>query len=208
MIDAKCSKCRRATEKLFLKGERCFGAKCPITKGLGAPGIHGAKKKRGRGGSEYGTQLREKQKVKQSYGIREKQFRKYFDAATTSKGRTSGVLTQLLETRLDNVVFRLGLAASRSQSRQMVGHGHFAVNGRRVDIPSYQVKKGDVITIREGSTGKKIFNDIRTIIKNYTVPEWLSLDKETLKGEIKRVPTEEESEMPFNLQLIIEFYSR
>lgn len=208
MIDAKCSKCRRAGEKLFLKGERCYGPKCSITKEAGAPGQHGAKKKRGRGGSEYGTQLREKQKVKQTYGIREKQFRKYFDAAAESKGRTSGVLTQLLETRLDNVVFRLGFAGSRSQARQAVGHGHFAVNGRRVDIPSYQVKAGDVITIREGSAGKKIFNELRTIIKQYNAPEWLSVDKEALKGEVKRVPTEEESEMPFNLQLIIEFYSR
>ncbi|OGD23888.1 30S ribosomal protein S4 [Candidatus Azambacteria bacterium RBG_16_47_10] len=208
MIDAKCSKCRRAGEKLFLKGERCFGPKCSIAKDAGAPGMHGAKKRRGRGGSEYGTQLREKQKVKQSYGIRERQFRKYFDAASKSRGRTSGILTQLLETRLDNVVFRLGFAGSRSQARQMVGHGHFAVNGRRVDIPSYQVKTGDIITIREGSAGKKIFNDLRTVIKKYDAPEWLAIDKEALKGEVKRTPTEEESEMPFNLQLIIEFYSR
>lgn len=206
MIDAKCSKCRRAGEKLFLKGDRCYGPKCPITKDAGIPGMHGAKRRRA--GSEYGTQLREKQKVKQSYGIRERQFRKYFDAAAKSKGRTSGILTQLLETRLDNVIFRLGFAGSRSQARQAVGHGHFAVNGRRVDIPSYQVKAGDVITIREGSAGKKIFTDLRAAIKKYEAPEWLSVDKEAVKGEVKRIPNEEDADMPFNLQLIIEFYSR
>lgn len=206
-MESKCSKCRRAGEKLFLKGERCATAKCAIARRPGPPGIHGAKRKR-RGGSEYGVQLAEKQKVKRSYGIQERQFKNYYETASKKKGNTLNMLATLLETRLDNIAFRLGFAASRSQARQMVGHGHLMVNGKRVDIPSYQITKGDVITIRPGSASKKIFQDIKTVLKKYEPPQWLAMDKEGLKGVMVRAPEVEELDVPFNLQLITEFYSR
>lgn len=170
------------------------------------PGMHGAKRKRA--GSEFSTQLQEKQKVKRSYGLRETQFRKYFEMASKKKAVTSSALAQILETRLDNAVFRLGFAESRSQARQTVGHGHFTVNGKRVDIPSYQVKTGDIIAVRSQSAPKALFNDLRTAIKKYEPPAWLSLDKDQLKGEVKRMPASEEIEIPFDLQLITEFYSK
>jgi len=206
-MEAKCRKCRRAGEKLFLKGERCATAKCAVARRPGPPGVHGAKRKK-RGGSEYGTQLAEKQKVKRSYGIQERQFKKYYEIASAKTGNTLDMLAALLETRLDSVAFRLGFAASRSQARQMVGHGHLTVNGRRVDIPSHRVEVGDVIAIRAGSAAKKIFQDVKTVLKKYEPPQWLSIDKETLKGEMKRVPEMEELDVPFKLQLITEFYSR
>lgn len=170
------------------------------------PGMHG--KSYRRAGSEFRTQLTEKQRVKYTYGIRERQFRKYFEKAAKSKGMTARVLSQLLETRLDNVIFLLGLASSRSQARQMVGHGHFTVNGRRVDIPSFAVKSGDAIAVREGSLGKKLFEHTKITIKKHEPPAWLALDKEQLKGSVKRLPAEVELELPFNMQLITEFYSR
>ncbi len=170
------------------------------------PGMHGAKRRRAR--SEFGVQLREKQKVKQSYGMRERQFRKYFEIAAGSKQLTTSALSSLLETRLDNVVFRLGLAGSRSQARQTVGHGHFTVNGRRVDIPSYHVKQGDMIAIRSGSEQKKVFQDVRTIVKKYDPPAWLALDKEHLTGKVLHMPVPDEMDVPFNLQLVTEFYSK
>lgn len=182
-------------------------AKCAVARRPGPPGIHGAKRQK-RGGSEYGIQLAEKQKVKRSYGIQERQFKNYYESASKKKGNTLDMLATLLETRLDNVAFRLGFAASRSQARQMVGHGHLMVNGRRVDIPSYQVIKGDVITIRSGSASKKIFQDIKTVLKKYEPPQWLAMDKESLKGEMVRAPEAEELDVPFKLQLITEFYSR
>lgn len=206
-MEAKCRKCRRAGEKLFLKGERCGMAKCAVARRPGPPGVHGAKRKK-RGGSEYGTQLAEKQKVKRSYGIQERQFKKYYEMASAKTGNTLDILAALLETRLDSVAFRLGFAASRSQARQMVGHGHLTVNGRRVDIPSYRVEVGDVIAIRAGSASKKIFQDIKTVLKKYEPPQWLAIDKEALKGEMKRVPEMDELDVPFKLQLITEFYSR
>ncbi len=206
-MESKCRKCRRAGEKLFLKGERCAGATCAIARRPGTPGVHGAKRKK-RGGSEYGIQLAEKQKVKRSYGIQERQFKNYYESASKKKGNTLNMLAASLETRFDNIAFRLGFAASRSQARQMVGHGHCMVNGRRVDIPSYQIVKGDVITIRPGSASKKIFQDIKTVLKKYEPPQWLAMDKEILKGEMLRAPEIEELDVPFNLQLITEFYSR
>ena len=206
-MESKCSKCRRAGEKLFLKGERCATAKCAIARRPGPPGMHGAKRKK-RGGSEYGTQLAEKQKIKRSYGIQERQFKNYYETAAKKKGNTLNMLATLLETRFDNVAFRLGFAASRSQARQMVGHGHLMVNGRRVDIPSYQITKGDIITIRSGSISKKIFQDIKEVLKKYEPPQWLAIDKEILKGEMMRAPEMEELDVPFKLQLITEFYSR
>lgn len=206
MIDPKCRQCRRAGVKLFLKGARCFSQKCAMVRHSNVPGMHGAKRKRA--GSEYSTQLQEKQRVKRSYGLRETQFRKYFEMASKKKAVTSSVLAQVLETRLDSAVFRLGFAESRSQARQVVGHGHFTVNGRRVDVPSYQVKTGDVIAVRSQSGAKALFKDLKAAIKKYEPPAWLSLDKDQLKGEVKRMPALEEIEMPFDLQLITEFYSK
>ncbi len=206
MIDPKCHQCRHAGEKLFLKGARCFSPKCAIVKRVGPPGVHGAKRKRP--GSEFGIQLQEKQKVKRSYGLRERQFRKYFEMASKNKGATSWELAKILESRLDNVVFRLGFFGSRSQARQAVGHGHFTINGRRVNIPSLAVKKGDVVAIRPQSADKKIFSDLRAILKKYEAPVWLTLDKENLKGSIERLPAQDELDVPFNLQLITEFYSK
>ncbi len=207
MDDSKCKKCRRAGEKLFLKGDRCFTQKCAMVKRPYAPGVHGSKRKRG-GVSEYGAQLSEKQKVKRSYLLRENQFRKYFDIASKKDGVTGDVLLQILETRLDNVVFRGGLAGSRSMSKQMVGHGHLCLNGRRVDVPSILVKVGDVISIRKGSEGKAIFKDIKEKIKKYNTPGWLELDKDKLTITVKRSPRKEDIETSFNMQLITEFYSR
>ncbi len=206
MIDPKCHQCRHAGEKLFLKGARCFSPQCAMMRRVGPPGVHGAKRKRA--GSEFGVQLQEKQKVKRSYGLRERQFRKYFEAASKSKGETSAILARILETRLDNVVFRLGFSSSRSMARQMVGHGHFTVNGRRVDVPSILVKKGDAIAIRPQSSSKKVFTDLRAILKKHEPPAWLFLDKEQLKGRVEKIPGYDEIEMPFNLQLITEFYSK
>lgn len=210
MLDSKCKMCRRAGEKLFLKGERCFTPKCAMTRNPGPPGMHRSSKRSSgrRGGSEFGRQLAEKQKVKRSYGLREAQFRKYFDIASKKHAATSDVLAQLLETRLDNVVYRLGFAGSRSQARQVAGHGHFTVNGRRVDIPSLQVKVGDVIAVRAGSASKAAFKDLKNALKKYQPPEWLELDKENLVGKVRRLPALQEIDMPFKLQLITEFYSR
>ena len=207
MDDSKCKKCRRAGEKLFLKGDRCFTQKCAMVKRPYAPGVHGSKRKRG-GVSEYGAQLSEKQKVKRSYLLRENQFRKYFDIASKKEGVTGDVLLQILETRLDNVVFRGGLAGSRSISKQMVGHGHLCLNGRRVDVPSILVRVGDVISIRKGSEDKAIFKDIKEKIKKYNAPGWLELDKDKLTITVKRSPKKEDIETSFNMQLITEFYSR
>lgn len=189
-----------------MKGARCFSQKCALVRNSNPPGIHGAKRRRA--GSEYGVQLKEKQRMKRSYGLRETQFRNYFETAYGKKAVTSVVLAQILETRLDSVVFRLGFVESRSQARQAVGHGHFTVNGRRVDIPSYQVKAGDIVAIRSQSAGKVLFKDLKGAIKKYEPPAWLSLDKDQLKGEVKRIPEFEEIEMPFDLHLITEFYSK
>lgn len=206
-IDPKCKKCRRAGEKLFLKSDRCFTPKCAITRNPNSPGAHGGRK-RGRAASEYGTQLSEKQKVKRAYNIREKQFRKYFDIASNKKGITGEEFLSMLEMRLDNAVFRSGLAKSRSMARQEVGHGHFALNGRRVDIPSIMVKSGDKISIRKESLAKPIFLDLKDILKKYEAPEWMALDKENLSVEIKRAPKKEDVDSLFNMSLITEFYSR
>lgn len=207
-IDPKCKKCRRAGEKLFLKSDRCFTPKCAMMKNPNSPGAHGGKK-RGRGtSSEYGTQLSEKQKVKRVYNIRERQFRKYFDIANNKKGITGDELLNLLEMRLDNVVFRGGLVKSRSMARQEVGHGHFMLNGRRVDVPSIIVKSGDKISIRKESLNKPIFSGLKDVLKKYEAPTWMTLDKDGLVIEIKRTPQKEDVDLTFNMSLITEFYSR
>ena len=206
MNESKCKKCRRAQEKLFLKGDRCFTQKCAMIRAAKLPGVHGAKRRRA--GSEYGVQLNEKQKVKRSYFLREKQFRNYFDLASKKEGVTGEVLLETLERRLDNVVFRSGLAGSRSAAKQIVGHGHMALNGRRVDVPSILVKVGDKISIRKGSESKEVFKDIAEKLKKYEVPAWLDLNKSDLTIEVKRLPQKEDIEAVFNMQLITEFYSR
>ncbi len=206
MNDSKCKKCRRAGEKLFLKSDRCFTQKCAMVRSGKLPGVHGGKRRRA--ASEYGVQLTEKQKVKRSYLLREKQFRNYFDFASKKTGVTGDVLLETLERRLDNVIFRSGLASSRSSAKQVVTHGHMALNGRRVDIPSILVKIGDKISIRKGSEGKAIFKDLGEKLKKYETPEWIELNKKDLTLEIKRLPQKEDIDSAFNMQLITEFYSR
>ena len=203
--DEQCRICRREGQKLFLKGSRCYSDKCSISRRNYAPGQNGQKRKKL---SEYGTQLREKQKTKSFYGVGEKQFRKYFDIASNTKGKTGEVLLQLLESRLDNVVYRLGFGASRAQARQLVNHGQFAVNGQRVDIPSYLVKAGDVITVREN---KKENGAIKANIEANSarpVPAWLELNNETLSGKVVRLASREDVDIPVEEHLIVELYSK
>ena len=203
--DEQCRICRREGQKLFLKGSRCYTDKCSITRRNYAPGQHGQKKKKL---SEYGTQLREKQKTKLFYGVGEKQFRKYFDIASNTKGKTGEVLLQLLESRLDNVVYRLGFGSSRAQARMLVTHGTFEVNGKKVDIASYLVKPGDVIAVRE------IRKDNGTIKNNIEenasrpVPEWLEKDAEKLSGKVVRLAAREDIDLPVEEHLIVELYSK
>ena len=201
--DEQCRICRREGQKLFLKGSRCYTDKCSISRRNYAPGQNGQKRKKL---SEYGTQLREKQKTKSFYGVGEKQFRKYFDIASNTKGKTGEVLLQLLESRLDNVVYRLGFGSSRAQARMLVTHGTFEVNGKKVDIASYLVKPGDVIAVRE------IRKDNGTIKNNIEenasrpVPEWLEKDAEKLSGKVVRLAAREDIDLPVEEHLIVELY--
>ena len=201
----QCRICRREGQKLFLKGSRCYSDKCSISRRNYAPGQHGQKRAKL---SEYGTQLREKQKTKSYYGVGEKQFRGYFEMASNKKGVTGENLLQILESRLDNVVYRLGFAVSRTQARQLVNHGQFEVNGKKVDIPSYLVKAGDVITVRE------IKKDNATIKANVEanaarpVPAWLELNNETLSGKVVRLASREDVDIPIEEHLIVELYSK
>ncbi len=209
-MEDKCKKCRRASQKLFLKGDKCFTPKCAMTKKPYVPGIFG--KMRGkhskRGSSEYGAQLREKQKVKFNYGLRERQFANYIKEASGA-GDTTVKIFSFLESRLDNVVFRLGLAESRSRARQIVSHGHIMVNGGRLNVASYRVKAGDKISIRKQSEPKGIFNDLDIKLKKYNPPAWIKLDREGKAGEIIATPSiADEPEMESSLNTIIEFYSR
>ena len=203
--DEQCRICRREGQKLFLKGSRCYTDKCSISRRNYAPGQNGQKRKKL---SEYGTQLREKQKTKSFYGVGEKQFRKYFDIASNTKGKTGEVLLQLLESRLDNVVYRLGFGSSRAQARMLVTHGTFEVNGKKVDIASYLVKPGDVIAVRE------IRKDNGTIKNNIEenaskpVPEWLEKDAEKLSGKVVRLAAREDIDLPVEEHLIVELYSK
>lgn len=201
-----CKLCRREGTKLFLKGERCYTEKCAIDKRNYPPGEHG----QGRRGkqSEYGLQLREKQKARRIYGILENQFRRYFKEAERRKGITGENLLKLLETRLDNVVYRLGFAASRNEARQLVNHGHFEVNGRRVDVASYQLKAGDEITVREKSRKSEKFKEIAELTEGHKVPEWLERDLENMSARVTRIPAREEIDVPVEEHLIVELYSR
>lgn len=203
-----CKQCRREGEKLFLKGERCFTAKCAFEKRSYPPGMHGRRAKFRRKTSDFGTQLRGKQKARRVYGVLERQFRRYFREAERRKGLTGVNLLQILESRLDTVVYRLGLASSRAQARQLIRHGHFEVNGRKTDIPSFLAKPGDLVAVRATSRNKAYFQDLAERMEHHFLPEWLSLDVDTLSGRVLALPTREQIEVPVNEQLIVEYYSR
>lgn len=201
--DANCRLCRREGQKLFLKGERCYSTKCAMEKRNYAPGQHGQSRKKL---SEYGTQLREKQKAKRFYGLQETQFRNLFEKAAKKKGITGENLLILLETRLDNVVFRLGLASSRKEARQLINHGHFLVNGKKVNIPSFECKTGDVIKVKEKSANSPKFKEIKDMA--ITVPSWMTVDVEKLEGKVVTMPTRSEIDTPIAEHLIVELYSK
>ena len=192
--------------KLFLKGLRCFTEKCAIEKRNFAPGQHGKTRKSKMAG--YGIQLREKQKVKRIYGVLEDQFRGYFEQAERTRGITGETLLQLLERRLDNVAYRLGLATSRPQARQLVRHGHFTVNGRKVNIPSYSVKPGDVVAVRESSRKAAPILHAMEEVKGRGIPEWLQFDAEAMSARVSSVPTREQINLPVQESLIVELYSK
>ena len=203
--DEQCRICRREGQKLFLKGCRCYSDKCSVTRRNYAPGQHGQKRTKL---SEYGTQLREKQKTRSFYGVGEKQFRSYFEMASNKKGITGTNLLQILESRLDNIVYRLGFGASRAQARQLVTHGNIEVNGRKVNIASYLVKPGDVVAIREIRKDNPV---VKANIENGStrpVPEWLELDSEKLSGKVIRLVNREEIDLPVEEHLIVELYNK
>lgn len=203
--DAVCRLCRREGIKLYLKGDRCYSPKCAIDRRGYAPGQHGQMKRKL---SEYGIQLREKQKARRIYGILERQFRNYFVKASSQKGVTGENLLRLLETRLDNVVYRMGFGASRPEARQLVRYGHIEVNGKRVTIPSYQVKERDVISVRENSRSLTHFKEVSENGAVKTVPGWLSVNYETLTGEVLSLPKREDIDTPIQEHLIVELYSK
>ncbi len=200
-----CKRCRREGMKLYLKGDRCFKDKCAMEKRSYAPGQHG--RRRGKA-KEYGLQLREKQKVKRVYGILEKQFRRYFREADRRKGITGEVLLTLLETRLDSVSYNLGFGSSRSQARQIVKHGHVLVNNRPVDIPSYQLREGDLVSIREKSRKNELLKESVESMSGKGVPEWLELNPDKFEGRVLRTPKRDDIKLPVQEQLIVELYSR
>ncbi len=204
--ESVCRLCRREGLKLFLKGDRCYGEKCAFERRGYAPGEHGQLRRKQQ--SDYGVQLREKQKLKRMYGLLEKQFRGYFEKADRKKGITGTNLLLQLEQRLDNMVYRLGFANSRSEARQLVRHNHFLVNGRKVNIPSYLVNIGDAIEITENSKkNNKIIDAMETVARR-GVPQWLELEAENFRGRVKMLPTREELTMPIQEQLVVELYSK
>lgn len=204
-LDRQCSQCRRAKEKLFLKGEKCVGPKCPMLKRPYAPGQHGPTKK-GSKLSDYGKQLKEKQEAKRIYGLRERQFANYVAEASSKIGDTGKFLLQYLESRLDNVVFRMGLAKSRALARQLVNHGHITVNGKKVDIPSYRVRVSEVVALTSKSVSKKLFENLTETLSKVEAPVWLGLDAKTASAKILNTPSVDST--PFSAKAIIEFYSR
>ena len=201
--ESVCRLCRREGAKLYLKGSRCYTKKCAFERRPTPPGQHGVRRRKV---GDYGLQLREKQKVRRVYGVLERQFRGYFDEAEQRPGVTGESLLRSLETRLDNVVYRLGFAASRAQARQLVRHGHFSVNGRRVNIPSYQVRPDDVITLKSGSTAEQVIRDATDLTA--AVAPWLQADHEGLTGKVLKWPEREEIDTPVQEQLIVELYSK
>lgn len=200
---ADCRQCRREGQKLFLKGERCTGKKCAMERRPVAPGQHGVSRKKS---SEYSVQLREKQKAKRTYGLLEKQFHSYYEEAERQRGVTGENMLILLEKRLDNVVYRMGIGTSRAQARQIVNHGHITVNGRVVNIPSYEVKPGDDVSIKESRADNGLFKDLRGA--RIVMPKWLEFNTDTFKGRIIENPTREDIDLNINEQLIVELYSK
>lgn len=202
-IGPKCRLCRREGVKLFLKGDRCFASKCAIEVRNYPPGMHSPKKV-----SEYGEQLREKQKLRRMYGLMEKQFRNYYKKASMKKGVTGELLLQDLELRLDNVVYLLGFATSRDMARQIVRHGHVSVDGRKVNIPSYHVKAGSLLSVTPKDRSKKLVQETLKLTEGRQVPTWIQLDKKNLKAEILKVPERSEIQVPVNENVIVELYSK
>ena len=203
--DADCRLCRREGCKLFLKGERCVSKKCAFERRPTVPGTHGSQMQRKRN-SEYALQLREKQKVKRAYGVLEKQFRKYYEEAERQKGKTGEVMLSLLERRLDNVVYRMGFAASRDQARQMVNHSLFTLNGKKANIPSMQVKVGDVIAVKESKRKLELFNELKDV--KLITPKWLEVSLENLSGKVVAKPERDDIDLTIREHLIIELYSK
>lgn len=203
--ESQCRKCRREGLKLFLKGDRCYAEKCALERRAYAPGQHGQRRRKT---TDYGMQLREKQRAKNIYGVLERQFRKYFQMADRMKGVTGENLFILLERRLDNMVYRMGFARSRNQARQMVMQGHFRVNGKKVSIPSYLVRQGDNISVRERSRKVPVITEAMESVERRGVPEWLMLEKEKFEGKVMAFPTREQLTLPINEQLIVELYSK
>lgn len=203
--ESVCRICRREGEKLFLKGDRCYTDKCAIDRRAYPPGQHGQGRKKV---TDYGVQLREKQKVRRMYNLLEKQFRGYFKSSDRKKGVTGENLLQLLESRLDNMVYRLGFASSRNEARQLVNHGHLLVNGRKVDVCSFIVKPGNVIEVREKSRKIQRISDSLDAVVRRGVPEWLLLERDDFKGTVKSIPVREDITMPIQENLIVELYSK
>ena len=202
---AVCRLCRREGQKLFLKGERCYSDKCSLGIRGYAPGQHGQGRKKS---SEYGLQLRAKQTARRFYGVQEGQFRHYFEVAERKQGVTGDNLLRILESRLDNVVYRVGFASSRAEARQLVGHGHFEVNGKRVDIASYLLKEGDVVSVCEKARGTEKMKAVIEANGAKPVPQWIDVDRDKLTAKVINLPTREQIEAPVEEQLIVEFYSR
>jgi len=200
-----CRLCRREGAKLFLKGTRCYTKKCAFERRPTPPGQHGVRRRKM---GDFGIQLREKQKVRRVYGVLERQFRNYFIEAENSEGITGENLLRSLETRLDNVVFRLGFASSRAQARQLVAHGHFEVNGVPTNIPSFELKPGDKVGVREGRRSREAFKIVRETLKSHTAPEWLSLDASNLSGTFASKPRRDQMPIDLSEQLVVEYYSR
>lgn len=204
LLTPKCKQCRREGKKLFLKGDRCYGVKCAMVKRPYAPGQHGqARRMRV---SEYCLQLREKQKVKRMYGILEKQFRSYYTEAARTEGRTGDLLVALLERRLDNIVYRAGFTTSRNQARQLVNHGHFLVNGKKVDIVSYMIKEGDVVSVK--NLQASCFQNLAERMQNVNLPSWMSLDEKKMEVKINAVPAGSDVDLDANIHLVIEYYAK
>lgn len=210
ILGSSCKLCRRAGEKLFLKGDRCNSPKCAVVRRASTPGVHGkSMQNKGRGGSEYGKQLAQKQKIKRVYGLSETQFRKHFAEAQKQKGVFGDNIILRLEMRLDSIVYRLGLAVSRAQARQLVSHSMFVVNDKTLNIPSAKVKIGDVIRVKANKTGKGYFKNLQPILKKgYKAPGWLAMDPEKFEGKVLSRPNVDELGMNLDTQAVVEFYSR
>ena len=203
--ESVCRLCRREGAKLFLKGTRCYTKKCSFERRPTPPGQHGVRRRKM---SNYGIQLREKQKVRRVYMVNERPFKRYFETAESRPGVTGENLLRLLETRLDNVVYRMGFASSRAQARQLVGHGHFLVNGRRTNIPSYRVREGDRIEVREASRKTEYFKTVKEVIGGAQKPDWVEVDTDKLAGAVTAMPTRDQMPLELNEQLVVEYYSR